>query len=138
MAESLVTRRHTSPSLYREPRRGMLGEMEDLMGRLWDGGQDGWFTGGYVPSLDISETDTTVEAKLDLPGVKPEETEIQLNGNVLTVSGKRKEEQEEKGKTYHCVERRIGTFSRSMTLPCPSRCCRSMPLTGPERTLSPT
>ncbi|MGI9327637.1 MAG: Hsp20/alpha crystallin family protein, partial [Pseudomonadales bacterium] len=47
------------------------------------------------------------------------EIEIQLNGNVLTVSGERKEEQEEKGKTYHCVERRIGTFSRSMTLPCP-------------------
>jgi HSP20 family protein len=69
--------------------------------------------------LDLSETDTAVETKMDLPGVKPEEIEIQLNGNVLTVSGERKEEQEEKGKTYHRLERRVGNFSRSMTLPCP-------------------
>ena len=40
---------------------------------------------------------------------------------MLTVSGERKEEREEKGKTYHRVERRVGSFSRSVTLPCPVR-----------------
>ena len=119
MAESLVPRRHVFPSLLREPRRGMLEEVENLMSRLWEGGPDGWFTGAGVPSLDMSETDTSIEAKLDLPGVKPEDVEIQLNGNILTISGERKEEEEEKGKTFHRVERRVGSFSRSITLPCP-------------------
>ena len=119
MGESLVNRRRGIPSLMGGPRRSMLEEMENWMGNLWSGGQEGWLTGGAVPALDVSETDSAVEAKMDLPGVKPEEVDIQLNGNVLTVSGERKEEQEEKGKTYHRVERRVGTFSRTVSLPCP-------------------
>lgn len=102
----------------RGPVSGLLEEFEDAVGRLWEGREDGWSFGYSVPSLDISETDKSVEVKLDLPGIKPKEIEIQLNGNVLTVSGERKEEQEEKGKTYHRVERRSGSFSRSITLPC--------------------
>jgi HSP20 family protein len=97
----------------------MLQDVEDLVGRLWDEGEDGWFVGRTVPSIDVSETDAAVEAKVDLPGMKPDEIDIRLNANVLTVSGERKEEKEEKGKTYHRLERRAGTFSRSITLPCP-------------------
>ena len=67
----------------------------------------------------MAETDTALEAKIDLPGVKPDEIEIQLNGNVLTISGEHKEEKEEKGKTYHRLERHSGCFSRSIALPCP-------------------
>jgi HSP20 family protein len=96
----------------------MLEEMENLMGRLWDESEDGWFVGRNVPSIDVAETDAAMEAKIDLPGVKPDEIEIQLNGNILTICGERKEEKEEKGKTYHRLERRTGTFSRSITLPC--------------------
>jgi HSP20 family protein len=44
--------------------------------------------------------------------------DIQISGNVLTISGKREEEKEEKGKTFHRVERSYGSFSRSVTLPC--------------------
>jgi HSP20 family protein len=44
--------------------------------------------------------------------------DIEVNGNIVTVRGERKEEKEEKGKTFHRVERRYGSFSRSMTLPC--------------------
>jgi HSP20 family protein len=102
----------------RGPASGLLEEVEDLIGRVWEGREDGWSFGYEVPSLDIAETDRTVEAKLDLPGVKPKEIDIQLNGNMLTVSGERKEEKDEKGKTYHRVERRCGNFSRSITLPC--------------------
>ena len=65
------------PSLWREPRRGFLEEMENMMGRFWDEGEDGWLLGRNAPSVDISETDTAVEAKIDLPGVKPEEIDIQ-------------------------------------------------------------
>lgn len=119
MAGTLAPRRSLIPSLWREPRRGMLREIEDLMGGLFEEGEDGWFVGRNVPSIDVSETDSAVEAKVDLPGVMPAEIDIQLNANILTVSGERKEEKEEKGKTYHRLERRAGNFSRAISLPCP-------------------
>jgi HSP20 family protein len=100
------------------PRSGLLEEIEDAMSRLWDEGPSGSTFGASVPSLDVSETDKSVEVKLDLPGITAKEIDIQLNDNLLTVSGERKEEQEKKGKTFHRVERRYGSFSRSITLPC--------------------
>jgi HSP20 family protein len=69
--------------------------------------------------LDLSETDQTFEVRLDVPGVNPKEIDIQLNANMLTISGERSEEKEEKGKTYHFVERSFGSFSRSVSLPSP-------------------
>ena len=119
MSSTLTPRRHLLPSLWREPRRGFLEEMENLMGRFWDDGDEGWFGGRSAPSLDVSETDTALEVKVDLPGVKSDEIDIQMNGNILTVSGEHEEEKEEKGKTYHRMERRAGSFSRSLSLPCP-------------------
>lgn len=55
---------------------------------------------------------------MDLPGIDPEQIDISISGNVLTIRGERKEEKEEKGRTWHRVERRKGSFSRSLTLPC--------------------
>jgi HSP20 family protein len=92
-------------------------EMEDLMTRAF--GEEGWLFGRVAPLMDVAETDGVVEVRLDVPGVEPKEIDIQLNGNVLTVSGRRKEEKEEKEKAYHRTERRFGSFSRSITLPCP-------------------
>jgi HSP20 family protein len=96
-----------------------LEEFEDFVSRLSDFGSNGPVFGTSVPSLDVSETDKAVEVKLDVPGVSAKEIDVQLNGNLLTVSGEKKEEQEKKGKTFHRVERRYGSFSRSITLPCP-------------------
>lgn len=93
-------------------------EMEDLLSRVWEDESEGWFSGALKPSVDLSETEKAVEVRMDLPGVKAKEIDIQINKNLLTVSGERKEEKEEKGKTYHRVERRTGNFSRSFTLPC--------------------
>ena len=56
---------------------------------------------------------------MDILGMESKDIDIQVNANILTVSGERKEEHEEKGKTYHRVERRVGAFSRSVALPCP-------------------
>jgi HSP20 family protein len=94
-------------------------EMEDLMKRVFGEGEEVWPFGRIAPSLDLVETNQAVEVRLDVPGVEPKEIEVQLNGNVLTVSGQRKEEKEEKGKMYHRMERRAGMFSRAITLPCP-------------------
>jgi HSP20 family protein len=56
---------------------------------------------------------------MDIPGVKTKDIDIQLNGNLLTVTARREEEREEKGRKFHRVERHSGQFSRSLTLPAP-------------------
>jgi HSP20 family protein len=120
MASNLPTRRSggLSSMWRRDPFTALREEMNDLRSRLWGGDDEGWFGGALAaPSIDLSETDTAVEVRMDLPGVKPDDIDIQVNGNILSVSGQRKEEKEEKGRTFHRIERHSGTFSRSITLP---------------------
>jgi HSP20 family protein len=92
----------------------MLGE---VLPGIWES-DEGWFGGELNPSVDLSETDKTVELRMDLPGVEAKDVEIELNNNVLTVKGKREEQKEEKGRTFHRIERRAGSFCRSFALPC--------------------
>jgi HSP20 family protein len=96
----------------------LRGDIGDLLEQFWGDEGDGWLKGRIAPLADLSETETSVELKMDVPGVKPNEIDIQVNGNLLTVSGEHKEEKEEKGRTYHRIERCSGSFSRSVTLPC--------------------
>jgi HSP20 family protein len=121
MAGIAATRRPSRlPSLWRSnPLTALQEEMNQLRSQLFGDGEEGWFSGAIVPELDVSETDTAIEVRMDVPGVTAKDIDIQINGNVLTVSGERKEEKEEKGKTFHRIERRYGNFSRSITLPCP-------------------
>jgi HSP20 family protein len=120
MAATLATRRPSRlPSLWRsDPLTALQEEMNQLRNRLFGDGEEGWFTGTLIPELDVSVTETAIEVRMDVPGVTAKDIDIQINGNVLTVTGERKEEKEEKGKTFHRVERRYGNFSRSVTLPC--------------------
>lgn len=55
--------------------------------------------------------------RANLPGIKPEEVKIEVEGDVLTISGEHSEEKEDKGDDYMRRERRFGSFSRSMALP---------------------
>jgi HSP20 family protein len=96
----------------------LRGEMDDLLSRFFGGDDDGWFAGRMAPLADLSETDTSIQVSVDLPGVNPDDIDIRLSGNTLRLHGERKEEQEEKGRTFHRIERRRGRFSRSITLPC--------------------
>jgi HSP20 family protein len=91
--------------------------MNGLRSRLWGDQDEGWFAGAMVPALDVSETDTVIDVRMDLPGITAKDIDIQVNGNLLTVSGERKEEKEEKGKAVHRGERSYGQFFRSVTLP---------------------
>jgi HSP20 family protein len=120
MANTLTTRRPGGlTSMWRrDPFTALREEMNDLRARLWGEEDEGWFAGAITPSVDLSETDTAVEVRMDLPGVKPKDIDIQISGNVLTVTGQRQEEKAEKGRTFHRVERHRGSFSRSLTLPC--------------------
>ena len=102
----------------RNPISALRQEMEELMSRFWDGNQQELMLGGISPSLDLSETDNAYEVRMDIPGVEAKDIDVQVHGNVITLSGSRKEEKTEKGKTFHRTERRSGAFSRTLTLPC--------------------
>jgi len=103
----------------RGPLESIREEMQDLISRTFGEEGDLWSTDRITPSLDLAEADNALEVRMDIPGMEAKDIDIQVNANVLTVSGERKEEREEKGKTYHRIERRVGAFSRSVTLPCP-------------------
>lgn len=70
-----------------------------------------------VPAADIVEQDKSVEIRLDMPGVTPEDIEVKLDGDVLTVSAERKSDKKTEGKGWIRQERSWGKFSRSFTLP---------------------
>ena len=94
------------------------GEMEDLVERFW-GGNAGRLTTkpSFAPTVDLVESEKQFEVTVDLPGLKPEEVEVELKNGDLWISGRRAEEKEEKGKTYHRIERRHGEFRRVLPLP---------------------
>jgi len=71
----------------------------------------------FVPRFDVKETKDAYVVSADLPGVKDEELNVSLNGNLLTISGTREEEHREEGESYYAMERSHGSFARSFTMP---------------------
>lgn len=68
-------------------------------------------------ALDLFETDDDVTVRASIPGVKPEDIDISITGDVLTIKGETSEEKEEEAGNYHMRERRYGAFQRSLSLP---------------------
>jgi HSP20 family protein len=83
-----------------------------LGGRPANGGGRRW-----VPAMDLVETEDHFVLKADLPGLEEDDVKIELKDDVLTVSGERQAEHEERQDGYHRVERAYGSFSRSLLLP---------------------
>ncbi|MGQ3686367.1 MAG: Hsp20/alpha crystallin family protein [Candidatus Loosdrechtia sp.] len=73
--------------------------------------------GAWLPAIDLSETADNVIVKAEVPGVDPKEIDISIQGNTLAIKGEKKEEKEEKGKTFYRMERLCGSFLRSIDLP---------------------
>ena len=71
----------------------------------------------FMPEANVTETDKAIEVAVDLPGMKPEDVKVELHDRALFISGEKKEEKEETGKTFHRVERRSGSFRRVFNLP---------------------
>jgi HSP20 family protein len=71
----------------------------------------------WLPAMDVVETDDHFVLTADLPGLGEEDVNIEIEENVLTVSGERKAEHEEKREGFVRVERSYGSFRRSLTLP---------------------
>jgi HSP20 family protein len=71
----------------------------------------------WMPAMDLVEDGDDFVLRADLPGVSEKDVNIELEDNVLTISGQRKSEKEERKEGYYRVERASGSFSRSLTLP---------------------
>jgi HSP20 family protein len=71
----------------------------------------------WMPSVDVSETAKEIIVNAELPGMNAEDIDISLSGDALVLRGERKHEHEEKKENYHRVERRYGSFSRTLQLP---------------------
>lgn len=103
-------------------------EMEQLQNRLaqlWNeepfrfanGQKEAVTMADWTPKVDIVEDDKEFLIKAELPDMKREDVKVVVEDNVLTVSGERRQEKEEKGKRFHRVECDYGSFTRSFTLP---------------------
>jgi len=102
-----------------EPAREMM-SLRDAMDRLFDDAfnrplslRDAW----SVPAIDMYQTDDDVVVKAALPGIKADEVQINITGEVLTLKGETKHEEEKKEKAWHIREQRWGSFERSVVLP---------------------
>jgi HSP20 family protein len=71
----------------------------------------------WVPAMDLVEHDDEFVLRADLPGLAEDDVSIELEDRVLTVSGQRKAEHEDRREGYYRVERAFGSFSRALTLP---------------------
>lgn len=71
----------------------------------------------FVPAVDVQESDDAYTVKMSLPGVKPEQVNIQVQQDTLTISGEMREEQERDQGRYRVRERRSGRFARTMAFP---------------------
>ena len=99
-----------------------LSSLQTEMNRLFNAAFEG--PGGsngparrWTPAMDLLETEEEFVLRADLPGMSESDVSIELEDNVLTVSGERKTEHEDKREGFYRMERAYGSFSRSLTLP---------------------
>lgn len=81
------------------------------------GERDALNTGSFVPPVDIYEDEHALQLRMEIPGIDEQDLNIQVENNILSVSGERKLEREVKEENFHRVERRYGSFTRSFALP---------------------
>lgn len=106
-----------------EPAREIM-TLREAMDRLFDDAFTRPFSltreGGYSwasPAIDMYQTENDVVVKAALPGLKPEEVQINVTGDILTIKGEAKHEEERKDRSWHIREQRWGAFERSIRLP---------------------
>ena len=102
-----------------EPAREMM-TLREAMDHLFDDAftrpltlRDGW----SAPAIDMYQTDDEVVVKASLPGVKADEVQINITGEVLTLKGETRQVEEKKDKAWHMREQRWGAFERAIALP---------------------
>jgi HSP20 family protein len=76
-----------------------------------------WRLATFMPRVDLAETDDRFEVMVEIPGLRPDEFSIDVRQHELWITGEKKKEKEEKGKTFHRIERHYGKFRRVIPLP---------------------
>jgi HSP20 family protein len=106
-----------------------LFSMRDQFDRVFDSMMRGWPTPwrdaprldlgkfDFAPRVDTAETDAAYEVSAELPGIDEKDVKISIENDVLSISGEKKSEREEKKKDYVMTERSYGSFKRAFTLP---------------------
>jgi HSP20 family protein len=90
--------------------RSVEDEFDRIAGRAFS--RDTW-----VPALDVRESQDRFDVTVDLPGLEPDDVNVTFEDGMLSISGKREFSAEDRGETWHRIERSFGTFARSMRLP---------------------
>jgi len=73
--------------------------------------------GGWTPAVDVAENDAEFTVRAEIPGIDPNELEVNITGNQLVLAGEKKESSEKKGKDFYQSESRYGSFRRAIPLP---------------------
>ncbi len=116
MLRSLIPARNRFP--------GTFSRLENEMGRYWDPfdqflKREDWdaIPQPDFPRVNVAETDDIFEVTVELPGMKANEVTAEFQNGMLWIYGEKKREKEEKGRTFHRVERSFGEFRRMIDLP---------------------
>jgi HSP20 family protein len=99
-----------------DPFREMT-NFEDQFNRLWRGVADGKRQESWLPAVDVFDTKEAVVLKAELAGMKPDDIQIEVEDNVLTIKGERRFAEKVEEDRYYRIERRFGSFQRSLALP---------------------
>ena len=104
-----------------KPIFGPLSELRREMDRVFDrflGRGKGKEAADLIaPAVDLEEMDKEIIVKVELPGMNPDDIDVELSGNNLIIRGDKKSEKEKKKKNFHIMERSYGSFYRSIPLP---------------------
>jgi HSP20 family protein len=92
-------------------------EMDRMFDDFFGGGRSLQTAQGLTPAVDIDDTDREMVVTAELPGVTEKDVEVNLAGDILTIKGEKKAEHEEKNGDGYYMERRFGSFTRSIRLP---------------------
>ena len=92
-------------------------EMDDLWGRFFgESSFPGFGEPVWGPPLDVKETKENIVVTAEIPGLSATDVEVTISGDLLTIKGEKKQEKEEMEESFHLIERRYGSFSRSIRL----------------------
>jgi HSP20 family protein len=93
---------------------------DHVLDDVWSpGGQAGQGGGDWGVPLELTETADEIRVRAEVPGVDPKDLDISVTGDVLTLSGEKREERESKEGSSHYTERRYGSFRRTVQLGSP-------------------
>jgi len=92
-------------------------EMNELFNRFWSTASEPFGLAEWSPAMDVSESDDAVLVHAEIPGIDPKDLDISVVGDTLTIRGEKTDETEKCERNYHRVERRYGSFTRSLALP---------------------